>query len=111
MFQKFLLFILIIGVLMHAGAQSTPGEDVSSKIAQRMKDTLALSDSQKVRLYNINQDLHNKKMAVRAQGSTSFIGDELQAVENTRDSLYKGVLSPDQYLLYRKKKNRLVNNN
>jgi hypothetical protein len=105
-----LTVLLLIGVMIVKG-QSTPATTVANHIAQKMKDTLGLSDSQKEQLYQINMQLHEAKMAKRQQyaGSDS-LRLRLQWVENTRDSLYRTVLNEEKYQLYIEKKKTLVSN-
>lgn len=88
----------------------TPAEQLSINMAQRMKDTLTLTNAQRAQLYDINMDLHAKKSIARVQAGTNNPGIQLQEIENTRDSLYRAVLTPEQYSLYRQKKNRLIHN-
>jgi hypothetical protein len=90
----------------------TPAEQLAVKIAQKMKDSLSLTELQKSQLYEINIQLNNSKSAARQQytGSDS-LGIKIQKIENTRDSLYSQILTEPQFLLYRQKKRNLVNNN
>ena len=100
-------FLLAMGMAFQAGAQS-PAADLSNRIAQRMKDTLQLSDSQKNVVYAINMQLHTQKMSVRQQYTGDSVRYHIQRIENTRDSLYGAALPPDRYLLYLEKKKNLV---
>ncbi|MBS1578290.1 MAG: hypothetical protein JST29_01465 [Bacteroidetes bacterium] len=105
-----ILAMCLINIVVNA--QTTPAEQLANKIAQRMKDTLSLSDAQKTQLYNINMQLHQQKMNVRQQYQGSdYLTYNIQRVENTRDSLYRTVLADDKYLLYKQKKRTLVSNN
>lgn len=89
-----------------------PAEQLANRIAQKMKDTLSLTDSQKSRLYDINMQLHSQKMAARKPSAQSdLLRAAFQKIENTRDSLYYIVLADDKFILYKQKKSRLVNNN
>lgn len=94
-------------------AQTSPAETLSQKMATRMKDSLSLTETQKGQLYDINMQLQNEKAAARQQYSsnTDAVRLQLQRIENTRDSLYRPVLSEQQYILYRQKKRNLVTNN
>lgn len=77
-----------------------------------MKDSLQLSEQQKLELYTVNLQLHNLKVQQRQQYTgTDSLQFKLQKVENRRDSLYRAILPPDKYLIYRQKKAMLVNNN
>jgi maltose-binding protein MalE len=111
--MKKIFFIVITACFVSiAQAQTSPAEQLAEKVAQKMKDSLSLSSSQKQQLYNINMQLHSNKLVVRQQyaGSDSLV-IKVQIVENTRDSLYRPVLTQQQYDLYRQKKKTLVSNN
>jgi hypothetical protein len=102
--------ILILGV-QGLRAQTSPATVLANKIAQKMKDTLGLSDTQKTQVYDLNMQLHNQKMSMRQQyAGDSVLREKIQAVENTRDSLYTTVLNEQQFNLYKQKKRLLINN-
>ena len=110
--KKIVLALLFITVKTIVFGQSSPAEQVANKIAQRMKDSLLLSDAQKTQLYNINMQIHQQKMSVRQQYQGSdFLTYYVQKVENTRDSLYHTILAEDKYTLYKQKKKALISNN
>lgn len=92
-------------------AQSKAGE-VSAKIAQKMKDSLQLTEGQREQIYRINMQIAEEKAAVRTRyaGSDS-LRLKIQTVENSRDGLYSTVLSAEKYQLYLRKKTSIVNNN
>jgi hypothetical protein len=111
--MKHILILFIVIVLnKQLFAQHTAGEQIADKIAQKMKDTLSLSKSQKTQIYNINMQLNNSKSVAR-QTNTNIdtISIKIQKIENTRDSFYRLILSNKQYDLYRQKKRNLINNN
>lgn len=104
--------LLLIAAESSMYAQSDDAEQVAQKIARKMKDSLQLTDQQKDQLYVINMELHNRKTVARQQHSTAdALRNSLQRIENERDSLYKPVLTNDQFLLYRQKKRYLISNN
>lgn len=109
--MKIILTVMLMVGVMVAKGQSTPATAVANHIAQKLKDTLGLSDTQKEQLYQINMQLHEAKMAKRQQyaGSDS-LRLRLQWVENTRDSLYRTILNEEKYQLYIEKKKTLVSN-
>jgi len=85
-------------------------ENLAKKIADRMKDTLALTEQQRNSIFEINMQIHNQKMEKRKQyANDPLMGNQLQRVENTRDSLYRAVLPEDKFILYRKKKPSMMN--
>ena len=107
---------ILIAIIFFLGwnqlhAQTNPAIALADKIALKMKDTLALSDSQKTQIYDLNMQLHHEKMLMRQQFAGNVVlREKMQAVENTRDSLYRSVLTEPQFILYRQKKRTLVGN-
>lgn len=113
--MKYILIALVcIMSAMNAFSQSNVGEQQSQKIARRMMDTLNLSAQQRDSIYAISLRIHQRKMQYWKQYANSE-GDPmtyfLQITENTRDSLYRAVLTPDQMVIYRRKKINLLFNN
>jgi uncharacterized protein YxeA len=112
--KKLLIALVIIIVAGYsASAQTSNAEVLAGKIAQKMKDTLSLTETQKGQVYTINMQLYQQKETAWQQygQSDSLVTVHVQRIENTRDSLYKAVLTAPQYILYRDKKRKLVNNN
>ncbi|MFT3822666.1 MAG: hypothetical protein QM731_02055 [Chitinophagaceae bacterium] len=110
--NKIIATFFYLLVALSASAQSD-AESVSKKIAQRMKDSLALTAVQMQNIYDINMQLHQQRVAVWQQYNNNRpqIQSHLQLIENTRDSLYKPVLTAEQFTQYRQKKLNLLNNN
>jgi broad specificity polyphosphatase/5'/3'-nucleotidase SurE len=113
--MKYIFFQIIIFILLSvakANGQTTPAIQLADKIAQKMKDSLGLNQQKKTEIYNINLQIHDWKTQVRVQYATSdTLGRVIQRAENRRDSLYRNVLTTNQYSLYLQKKRNLVNNN
>ena len=108
----FHLMIFMLFSVVKANGQVTTATQLADKIAQKMKDSLSLTDQKKTQIYDINLQLHNWKIEARQlYGNTDSLGRMLQRVENRRDSLYRNVLSVSEYELYQQKKRNLVNNN
>lgn len=106
----FLVFVFLVTIM---GLKAQDAATVlAGRIAQKMKDSLSLSDAQKTKLYDINILLHRQKTNMRQlyAGSDSM-GYYIQKTENKRDSLYRSVLSDDKYRLYKEKKATLVSSN
>lgn len=102
--------ILILGV-QGLRAQTNPATTLANTIAQKMKDTLSLSGSQKTQIYTLNMQMHDQKMSMRQQyAGNSLLREKIQAVENTRDSLYMTILNEQQFILYKQKKRFLISN-
>ena len=102
----FILFFLVVGI--NANAQTHP-ETIAMVIANRMKDSLNLTELQGHHIYRINMQLHQKKTQMRHlhKGKDS-LGKMIQRVENTRDSLYQKVLPEGVFLEYKSKKGTLI---
>ena len=110
-----IIFALIFITGYSAVAQDNPNplaENLAKKIADKMKDSLALTEQQRNSIFDINMQIHNQKMEKRKQyANDPLLGNQLQKVENTRDSLYRAVLPEDKFILYKKKRTNIVNNN
>ncbi|NCI45660.1 hypothetical protein [Sediminibacterium soli] len=106
---------LVTGLLLSlclSAQQPSPAEQLAQKIAQKIKDSLKLSPAQQTQLYEINMQLHNRKMETRKQyGTPAAAAPYIQIVENGRDSLYRQVIPAGKFNLYLQKKSRLVSNN
>jgi len=111
--MRYIAFSIAISLLtLGKGYSQSAGEEISNKIAQRMKDSLGLTTDQKSQVYNVNIQLHSQKMLARQQNeNVDSLTVRFQRIENTRDSLYRPILTTEQFLLYVDKKKNLVNNN
>jgi hypothetical protein len=106
------IIIFSIGFKLCAQEDNTPAAQLAHKIANKMRDSLNLTNQQTAKIFTINMDLHRKKSQVMHQSqSRDITARQLQTIENTRDSSYSRVLSTDQFSLYLKKKRFIVNNN
>jgi len=106
------LFIITLACAKVNSQDSTLAQKLAQHIALKMKDTLELSPTQQDQLYWINMNLHESKLQVRENYTDSdSLRVRIQLVENTRDSLYLGVLNEEKYLLYRQKKQQLISSN
>lgn len=108
------IFALVLVTGYNAVGQVNNGnsvaENLAKKIADKMKDTLALTEQQRNSIFEINMQIHNRKMEKRKQyANDPLMGNQLQRVENTRDSLYRNVLPEDKFILYKKKKPNMMN--
>jgi hypothetical protein len=111
-----IIFALVSMIGYNAVGQTNSGnpvgENLAKKIADRMKDSLGLSEQQRNSIFDINIQIHNQKMEKRKQyANDPLLGNHLQKVENTRDSLYRTVLPEDKFILYKRKRTNIVNNN
>ena len=96
----------IIGFLLiladNVNSQTTAAAtQLADRIAQKMKDSLNLNQQKKTQIYNINLQLYDWKTQARQQYSnTDSLGRFIQRIENRRDSLYRNILTQNQYELY-----------
>ena len=112
--MKKIIFLTLLSISFSGSimAQQTPAAQLAHKIADKMKDSLGLSNQQRAKVFQINMDLfHQKDEARKRSTDRTVIGRDIQSIEKTRDSLYKPELTTEQYLLYLQKKRWLVNNN
>jgi len=111
--KKITICIFSILVLcFHLQAQDSPAEQLAHRIAGKMKDSLKLTAQQTDAIYSANVQLHKLKMTVRGTYTNpDSLRIHLQRSENIRDSLYRVVLPYSKFLLYKKNKARLINNN
>jgi hypothetical protein len=106
-----IIFVALFSVPCMA-QQPTMAEQLSARIARKIRDTLQLSAEQQEQLYQINMLLHQRKMDARRQHpSPAEAAPYIQIIENSRDSLYRQVIPADRYGLYQQKKTKLVSNN
>lgn len=98
-------------VVSTRGQSQTPAQLVAAKIADKMRDSLDLSNQEREDIYDKNIWLHTQKMLARANYGHDTLRIQMQLIENNRDTLYKGILSVEKYELYRQKKMHIVNNN
>lgn len=106
---------LLIPIVLLLAIQSTQAQssDLSNRIAQKMKDTLGLNTVQQDSIYAINMRLQEQKSDARVRYTgTDSLQYHIQRIENSRDSLYKRIITDDtKYNLYKQKKRYLISNN
>jgi len=109
----FVFTVLFLIVLISKAQQSqTPAAQVAHNIADKMKDSLSLTNQQRAQIFNINMDLNKQKTTARnSSQDRAVVTSELQKIESSRDSLYKAILTDAQYVLYRQKKRNLISSN
>jgi len=110
--MKTILVILFMFPAIMTKAQSAAADTVANRMAQKMKDSLSLTDTQQQQVYQVNLQLHLLKMSRRQQyAGTDSLRYHIQRVENMRDSLYRIIISDEKYQLYLEKKRNIINNN
>ena len=113
---KILMILILLTTFIKASFSQSNGQDpatrLANQIADKMRDSLSLSQKQRNEIFIINTQLQNQKKAAMASGQNrDNIGLALQQIENTRDSLYATVLSATQIQVYNQKKRNLIRNN
>ncbi len=103
--------VVLITLMSNAKAQATTPEVQASQIAQKMKDSLSLSDQQKSQVEAATLDVQNMKANLRQLYNSRALDYYLLMAEDNRDTVYKNLLPPDKYLLFRQKKTTLLGNN
>lgn len=103
-------FALMI-CLQTVQAQNHPGEVVAARVADKLRDSLSLSKVQRDSVYGVHMFLHRQKQLVFESFADGAVEGKLQQIENTRDSLYRPILSSQQYLQYKQKKRTLISVN
>ena len=110
--KKLMTFLLIsIAFAGRISAQATTAETEASQIAQKMKDSLSLSDQQKSQIESASIGLQSLKINLRQVYNGKALELYLLMAEDNRDTLYKNLLPPDKYLLYRQKRTNLFSSN
>jgi hypothetical protein len=108
-FMKKILLAVLVMVLGQAIKAQMPAQLVAERIATRMKDSLTLSTSQRAQLYSISLNIENQvKNVFRLYNGTDSLPVKLKLIEYTRDSLYRPILTDEQFNLYKMKKMSLV---
>jgi len=111
--MKKLIFLTTImfcvAYAINAQQENTPAAQLAHHIANKMADTLGLSNEQRAKIFVINMELYRRKTEARGRSQNrDQVGIDLQKIESKRDSLYKAELTEAQYLLYLQKKRILV---
>jgi hypothetical protein len=104
----FVTFFFFVSITAFAQGNS---DQLSEKIAVRIKDSLHLTPIQYDSVLSINRRLHMEKMEARKSfPSFDSLTRNIQRIELQRDSLYKPILT-DKFDLYLQKKRNLIHNN
>lgn len=108
----FISIVVLLFVAMGSYAQGSPTDSIANLLAQRMKDSLGLTNEQASQVYNLNTTLGSREANLRKQfaGSRS-LPSYLKLLGEQRDSLYKNALPNDKYQLYILKKQNIISGN
>ena len=108
----FFIYSLLLTAAISYGQTNPIATQLANHIAQKMKDSLGLTEQQRNQVYDINMQLHNQKMSLRQQyGNSDSTRFYTQRIEGTRDSLYHTIITGNTYTLYLQKKRNLVTAN
>ena len=108
---KIAIFAILFFFVSITGSAQGNSDQLSEKIAARMKDSLHLTPIQYDSVLSINRRLHFQKMEARNSfPSFDSLTRNIQRIELQRDSLYKPILT-DKFDLYLQKKRNLIHNN
>ncbi len=109
---KHLIFLTLTFSSINTFAQVSPNEKVTQRITKNLIDSLGLSEKQSIQINDINKQLQEFKMEQwKIYSNRDSLRMAIQRIENTRDSLYKAVISEESFIKYKKKKASLINNN
>ena len=109
--KVFIVFSFLLGATK-TDAQPPAAIQLANHIAQKMKDTLGLTNQERAQIYTTNISLHYQKMYVRQYNTNpDSIRIKTQIIEGKRDSLYHIILPQPKYVLYLQKKRNLVSAN
>jgi hypothetical protein len=111
--KSIIIAIFIFSGFHIARAQLSPAQLFARKTAIKMKDSLSLTGWQQQKLYEVNMLLSGKKMNARTTyaDKPDSMSYYMQKIENSRDSLYGNILTPEQMQQYKQKKITLIANN
>jgi len=110
---SFSFFLLVLFNLAGYSQQTIDYADqYAKKVAQRMEDSIGITEQQKSMIYKINSSIAEQKKAVwQNYTNRDSVQVYIQAIEDKRNSLYNGMLTYDQYEAYLQKKHNILNNN
>lgn len=97
--------VVLITIGLGVQAQSTS----AATLAQRMKDSLSLTDQQKTQIYTMNTTIAGRQARMQELfAGSSSLPYYLQGIETNRDELYSTALSDKKYVLYKSKKANII---
>lgn len=107
--KKTILSILLVLLLSKFCSGQSIQQQHSQLMAERMTAVCKLDSMQKRDIYDINMSLSMQKSEARKWYSDlDSLTAVIQAIENTRDSLYTGVLDTGEYQLYKQHKKDII---
>lgn len=108
---RYTFIILVFACSSMCGyCQSTIADSIAVKVADRMKDSLQLTNIERMNILKVNRSLLvQKQLAFKTFDNVDSLRRKVQAIENTRDSLYQVALPDVKFELYQQKKRFLIN--
>lgn len=105
--QLIIFVILFISIITNSHAQMTP-EAQAAELAQKMKDTLSLTEQQKSQIQTATTTIQGTKSGLRQLYVGRALDYYLMMAEEDRDAVYKNILPEDKYSLYKQKRSTLL---
>ena len=108
-----LLFIICLAFSPVYSQADSIAISLATRLANRIKDSLDLSENERNKILSVNLELHKRKLNVRNEysdpGELKYF---IQQIENTRDSLYKSSIDTDEkFQAYLSRKKSLLQSN
>ncbi|MFB6454375.1 hypothetical protein ACE38W_03805 [Chitinophaga sp. Hz27] len=109
--MKYLIFLIITFFSTAAVCKAQSGPTThDAGIVQRLTDSLHLTATQQSTLLQTSVNISQQKMQVRQTiTNADSLRLKLQQIENGRDALYKDILTPSAFQLYKGGKNYFLN--
>lgn len=99
----------LVIICASAAKAQRPPQLAAEKIATKMKDTLSLTTGQRTDLYTISMNIEiQKQLTLQQYTGTDSLLVKLKYIEYLRDSLYRPVLTTEQFNQYKLKRMELV---
>lgn len=102
--------MLSVMTLGTAYSQTLTAEQLSSKVARKLQDSLTLNQTQYTQIYQASLQLHLQKVQIwKTYKGTDSLTKFLQRIENKRDDLYKPCIGNEaKFQQYLQKKHKLL---
>jgi hypothetical protein len=113
--KRIITVILFLGIFKYSYSQeNTPShaELFAERIAQRMVDSVGVNAEARKKILEVNTKINKQKAEVWAsyKGDMPSIQRHLQEIENSRDLLYRNILTESEFKIYRQRKKNIISN-
>src|SRR5436190_1070767 len=111
--MKKIIVTFIIGVILisNAHGQTSTPQSEATEVSQRMKDSLSLTEGQRVQIETATVEIQASKATLRENYNGRALELYLLMAEDNRDSVYKTLLPADKYVLFKQKKPTILGSN